>query len=104
MSQFRVDWIILNAGLLGFTALGWVSLLAPKLRPGKSLWRERNGKRGKRMRESTCTQRNKREGGERRKREKKRPKHLVYIGKSLWEKGSPAPRLESPGLGAGYAR
>ena len=34
----------------------------------------------------------------------KRPKCLDYIGKSLWGKGSPAPGLESSGLGAGYAR
>ena len=31
-------------------------------------------------------------------------KMLDYIGKSLWEKGSPASGLENSGLGAGYAR
>ena len=39
-----------------------------------------------------------------REREKEIPKCLDYIGKSLWEKGSPAAVLESSGLGAGYTR
>ena len=40
----------------------------------------------------------------RRERRERKPKCLDYIGKSLWGKGSPAPGLESSGLGAGYAR
>jgi hypothetical protein len=31
-------------------------------------------------------------------------KMLDYIGKSLWEKGSPTSGLENSGLGAEYAR
>ena len=43
---------------------------------------------------------------ERKGKEKKRerPKYLHYIGKILWEIGSPAPKLERSGLGTGYAR
>ena len=45
-----------------------------------------------------------REKGEQRRREKEESEMSGYIGKSLWGKGSPAPGLESSGLGAGYAR
>lgn len=38
------------------------------------------------------------------KEERKRPKCLDHIGKNLWEKGSPAPGLESSGWEAGYVR
>lgn len=49
----------------------------------------------------------KQKGTQREKRKKKergRPKCLEYIGKRLWEKGSPAPRLQSSRFGIGYAK
>jgi hypothetical protein len=56
---------------------------------------------GKREKEGTCR---KRERREKREREGERKKCLHYIGKSSWGKGSPAPELESSGVGAGYAK
>ena len=56
--------------------------------------------RGKRKRESMCIERRK---GGRQKRRGSEAKRSDYIGKSLWGKGSPAPGLESSGLGEGYA-
>ena len=41
---------------------------------------------------------------QRRGEEKKKPKCLDYIGRILWRKGSPAPRLKSSGFGAGHSR
>lgn len=45
---------------------------------------------------------------ERKKRRRRRgtvkPTYMDYIGKSLWEKGNPAPGLESSGLGTGCIR
>jgi hypothetical protein len=49
-----------------------------------------------------------REGGREREKGKEGggelAKCLDYVGKSLWGEGSPASRLESSELGAGYAR
>ena len=47
------------------------------------------GVKGKRKKKRTCTERG--------KQNTRRPKYLYYIGKSLWEKGSPDPGLESSG-------
>lgn len=69
-------------------------LLAPRTKARKLTWkgREKGEERGEES-ERVHTQR---EGEE-------MPKCLDYIGKGLWVKGSPAPRLESSGLGAGCA-
>jgi hypothetical protein len=60
------------------------------------------GRRGDVEKEKLHIQREGERGGGR-KRENEQ-KHLVYIGKSLWGKGSLAPEPECSGLGAGYSR
>ena len=57
-------------------------------------WDRRRG----RGRERECVQ------GEEKETGWEKPKCLDYIGRILWRKGSPAPRLKSSGFGAGHSR
>lgn len=96
ISQFKPDYIILKAGLLGNCSQA-PRIEAREVTTGKSIvvgvggWGVREEK-GHAQREK------------RRERERKRPKYLDYIEESLLEKGSPVPELERSELWAEYAR
>jgi hypothetical protein len=94
MSQFKPDYVILKAGLLGSCSLV-VSSLAPRTKAqeaGKGEW-VGEGEREK----GALVQRKKRKG-------RARKQNVWIIKKIFWGKDSSAHGLESSRLEASYAR